>query len=143
MGLLFRVSQQYLLFRMLLPYIFELSHSTLISICFRFFSEPKMLRHNGMLNLIETENSKSLKCDLSLYVQIAWFITMGYRGAGSVLGQGGRIARKGHSGRRGIVRKGYFAMFGFFFCVCKKLIPPLRAFVKFGYPPPLPVLSLL
>ena len=48
----------------------------------------------------------------------------------------GRIVRKGIQGGGGTARKGYYALFCFFFVRVKNGSPPLGVSVKFWYPPP-------
>ena len=51
-------------------------------------------------------------------------------------GSRGELRERGIQGGGGIARKGYLALFCFFFCVCKKWIPPpLGVSVKFWYSP--------
>ena len=57
------------------------------------------------------------------------------RGVGSFSGQGRANRVKGASRAAGELCERIFALFCFFFCVCKNWIPPHRSLVKFWYPP--------
>ena len=65
-----------------------------------------------------------LWCELTTTMNVTeWQVSWNsYKGAGSVLGQGGRIARKGHPRRReriaAIARKRHFVIFCYLFCCC-------------------------
>ena len=50
-------------------------------------------------------------------------------------GSRGESRERGIQGGGGIARKGYFALFRFFFCVCKKWIPPSAPLQNIHTPP--------